>query len=113
MRYIATYLYFYGSIISGPANHVLIPIILIPHLTVRLRYLILSHSKQSNRIREYVHVVRRCHNTRPVTIGHGARANGVQVVDVDVRAQAFNGQDARLAVEGVGRWRACCLLRPN
>ena len=63
--------------------------------------------KHSDPIREHIDVIRRARDTCAIAIDHRCRTDGVEVIDDDVRARAFEGEDTGLAVEGVG-WRGAC-----
>ena len=53
--------------------------------------------KQRNRVWEGIHIVCKTHQALSIPVDHGRRANGIEVVHVDVRRRAFDVEDHRLA----------------
>ena len=44
----------------------------------------LSGSEEGNSIRERIHIIRRARQTYPISVNHRARADGIEIVDVDI-----------------------------
>lgn len=68
-------------------------------------------SKRSNRIRKYIHIIRKPRDTHAVQIDHADRTDSVQIVDVDVFGfRALDAEDTALAAVAVDGEGACCLF---